>query len=271
MSRLWRDDLTIGLCPDRLVIVRRARGFRRQVLSKRTLCFDPSPLPQPWNAACREFGDFLSSPDGNGARITVVLSSHFVRYAVLPWNDALSGHAEWAAYARHAFGNTYGAVAADWEIRISPMGRRSPQVACATERALVEALFQAAHAAGMRLHSIQPALMAAYNRVGRLVRGHTTWIAVQEARRVTIALLSGRAWQFIRTRNIGGDWNAELPRLLHRESLLAGSSQQAAELLVYAEEVLHPGTSMSTASRTLDVTLERGLTSDLRPYALALC
>jgi hypothetical protein len=151
------------------------------------------------------------------------------------------------------------------------MGSRKPQVACATERAHVEALLQTAQAAGVKLHSIQPSLMAAYNRVGRLVRGDATWIAVQEARRATIALLAGGVWQLIRTRSLGADWNEEFPRLLDCESLLAGLHRQATALLVYAEDPLRAGTSVSSASRTLDVTLEHGMALDLRPYALALC
>jgi hypothetical protein len=97
--------------------------------------------------------------------VTLVLSNHFVRYAVLPWSDGLSTPAEEEAYLRHHFAKIHGERAKAWSLRASEAPRGALRLASAIDTALVEALKAAFPKNGKaKLVSMQPELMEAANR-----------------------------------------------------------------------------------------------------------
>lgn len=153
---------------------------------------------------------------GHG-RITVVLSSHLVRYAVLPWSATLSGESEWMAFARHSFAATYGDAAASWSVRLCPTGRRKPRVACAVEASLLDAL-----GALKNVVSVQPALMAEFNARRREFGEAPGWFVVRERGRLTVGLVAELEWKLVRVRQAQEDWRTRLPDLLAREAAIAG-------------------------------------------------
>jgi len=161
-------------------------------------------------------------------KVTVVLSAHLVRYAVLPWTATLSGEDEWMAYARHTFASTYGAIAANWTLRLCTTGRRKPRVACAVDTALLDAL-----AENRCVISVQPRLMAEFNARRKQFDGAPAWLVLQETDRLTISLFADAEWKFIRVRQARGDWRTGLPDLLARE--LATTGMPASDRVVLAE------------------------------------
>jgi len=153
------------------------------------------------------------------ARLEVVLSSHLLRYAHLPWSPALASGDEWIAYARHVFGDTYGADAAAWRVRVSDGGRGKSRLACAADAALIDAI-----AAVERVVSIQPHLMAAFN-AGRAEFGDAPgWFVLHEPGRLTVGLVADGEWKLIRNRQAGEGWRDSLPDLLHRETEATGAA-----------------------------------------------
>lgn len=145
-----------------------------------------------------------------GRRVTVVLSNHYVRYALLPPSKALRSEADWLAYAQHLFEATYGAAARAWEIQVS--GR----VAAAVDAALLEELRTIP-----TLGSVQPYFMAAFNARRKHLRTSSAWFVVQEPGRLALALLCDGQWKLIRTRRIEADWAKALEDLLEREAAAA--------------------------------------------------
>lgn len=183
MSPWPRAELRAGLCPGRLVL-------GGEIVAG-------EPLAELRERAA-------------GRRLTVVLSNHYVRYAVLPSSKALRSGADWHAYARHVLEATYGTAVGGWEIRVSE------RVAAAVDAALLEEL-----RAIPTLRSVQPYLMAAFNaRRGRL-RAKSAWFVVQEPGRLTLALLQEESWKAIRTRQAGPGWAGSLADLLEREAAAA--------------------------------------------------
>ena len=167
-----------------------------------------------------------------GARLTVILSSHHVRYALLPWSANLGREEEWLAYARFRLRETYGAAADGWEVRISPADPRAARVACAVERRLLDDLRTAADQAGVRLVSVQPSLMHAFNVHRREFERDDGWLVNAERGRLTIALIANRAWQLVRVRNAGPDWRDRLQSLLRREEALAARVESVARVVL---------------------------------------
>ena len=190
MSRLWPRSLEIGFFPDGLTV-------------------DGVVLP----GAPLERLQLLPA----GPKLRVVLSSHYVRYAVLPWSAALRTEEEWRAYAQHHFVSTYGAAAHDWTVRLCSTGPRKPQVACSTDRGLLESLRKIP-----RVISVQPALSAAFNPRRKAFAKESGWFVIQEPLRLTIGLIADASWKFIRTRQTPGDWREALPDLLDRETAASG-------------------------------------------------
>ena len=212
MSPLWPERVSVGLCPDRLVV---SRGAAAQVLGVASAGEAPA-----WRAAV----DALPAALGARAprRLSVILSHHFVRYALLPWSAALNSDEAWRAYAEHRLTAIYGAPAAPWALRVAATAPRGARIACATEQALIDALQAKLREHGVRLVSVQPHLMAAFNRSRRRLRGASCWLVVEEAGRLALALIERGAWRSLRSRRVDARWRDALPELLEREGALLG-------------------------------------------------
>jgi hypothetical protein len=164
----------------------------------------------------------------------VVLSNHFVRYAIVPWTAGLDTAAEEEAYVRHHFAKVYGERAKTWALRWSDNG--GTRLASAIDQALLEALKQALP----RLASVQPYLMAAINRCRASIPRSGAWLALVEADRACIALHAGGRWQSVQ--NAKGAWLDLLERERHRAegsapqlALVAGTTPEAAHGWTFQE------------------------------------
>lgn len=226
MSPLWRERVSVGLCPDRLVLP--GRG------APRSMAVEPAGEPL-WRAAVDALPAALAAcPHRQPRSVRVVLSHHFVRYALLPWSAALGSEAAWLAYAQHRFAAVHGAQAAQWTLRIAPTAWRGARIACATETALLEALRARLGERKVRLASVQPHLMTAFNAARRDLPRPACWLVVAEAGRLALALIERGAWRALRSRRLGADWRDALPALLERESALLGLPQAPPALLASA-------------------------------------
>src|SRR5262249_3590181 len=89
------------------------------------------------------------------ARVTVVLSNHFARYALVPWSDGLRKAEEEAAFARYCFAKIHGERSKDWDLRLSPAPSGAARIASAVDAPLVQAV-RAAFPAKAKLVSAHP-------------------------------------------------------------------------------------------------------------------
>jgi len=200
VSRLFPEKLRVLLTPGELL----AGG--------RSLACDPAAGPEPWQgpvAALRTLE--WTKP----CRVTLVLSNHFVRYAVLPWRDGLSTPAEEEAYLRHHFAKIHGERAKGWSLRASEAPRAAPRLASAIDTALAEALKAAFPKEGKaKLVSVQPELMEAANRWRQAIPAAGAWLVLAEPERACIALHAGQGWRSVQ--NAKGDWFTLLDRERYR-------------------------------------------------------
>jgi hypothetical protein len=173
-------------------------------------------------------------PEVKSREIGVVLADRFVRYALLPWSDTLKTHEQWLGLARHRFTAIHGPVAADWEIKFAGTAPAGPRLACAVDRGLIEEIGARAVAHQVRLASVVPFLVAAFNKV-RDRTGGSCWLVVEEPGRLTLALFLKGVWVAIRSRRADERWRRVLPEILSREGAFLGLEDQCTRVIVCAQ------------------------------------
>lgn len=206
MSRLFPERLTLRLSPTEISL-----GERK--------------IP------CDASLQALQALELGRASVNVILSNALVRYALVPWSDALSGEAEEAAYVRHHFLRVHGERAKGWTFRASPAPARAPRLCSAIDTALLEGLKRSFK----RLVSVQPALMAVFNRCRGEIPAGGAWLALVEPERACIGLHAKGGWQAVSNGKIsaGGEWLALLELERHR---LAGDAPDL--VLLHSDETL---------------------------------
>lgn len=204
MSRWSAERLRIGLAPGRVDLARLAWLSTHKVTRQASVGCTPKPGEAPWQAALAALDGALAEFGSPAGPAAVVLSNHWVRYAVLPWQPSVTSAAEVEQLARLHFERCYGAAAAGWTVRTCDRGYGAAHVACAVDTALITGLQACLAAHGLRLGTLQPLLMAAYNDARREFSG-TTAFAIVEAGRVCLGLLRQDRWLAIASRRAGAD------------------------------------------------------------------
>jgi hypothetical protein len=242
VSPLLHDELRVVLYPDRVVLVRTERalthrGVRRRISAESTvLCNALAGSDTPWDAAMKVLDTELSLVSRK-AFAMVILSNHFMRYALLPWSEALTDEAEELAFAKHFFKQTYGAAADHWELRLNPGRIGVPQLASAVDGRLLEDLSAVFVRASIKIRSIQPHLMAAYNNCLTSLQNRSAWFVLVEPGCLCLVLLQKGHWTNVRTMRIGSDWRNVLPPLLEREACMVDSDNMTETILLLAPKL----------------------------------
>ena len=220
MSPLWRKkQLRIGLGPDRIYV-------------SDSRAIELAANDGSWNAPVEMLAASLGGMKGEAA---VVLADQFVRYALLPYNETLKTREQWLALATHRFNTLHGPRAAEWQITVTETAPQGPRLACAVDRALVTQLMDVFAKANMRLASVQPFLVAAFNRIRKTVGNGSCWIVVEETGRLTLALIQCGMWIAIRSRRADSGWRSALAEILERESAFLGLGQPITRVIVCAQ------------------------------------
>ena len=196
MSLLSRDRLLIGLEPHAVHAVRPKTNEKRSATGA-------------WPEALKEV-----LAGWTRAEATVVVSNRLVRYVVVPRTAGVSGDAEETALARHHFTRIYGERARDWDVRYS----RETGLASAIDMELIDELRKA-----LKLRSLQPYLMAAFNRLRAKVPAAGAWIVLPEAEATCVALFAKGAWAGVSVSRVTGEEAGEAA--VARERLRMGGAQ----------------------------------------------
>lgn len=235
MSPSWREHWRVAMTPDALVVARFGRGLRPRLADGRVEPLKPpAPGAPAWQPAVEALAQVLAEK-ARGARLTVILSNHFVRYLLVPWHDELTGPDERLALARHAFAQVYGDAAGAWTLRLAegPWGGAAP--AAAVDSGLLQAIEDAAQKAHVQLASVQPYWMAAVNQF-RAELASTGCFALVEPGKLCIGVYRNQSWQELAARRVSP--GADLAGLLTQELLGFDGAPTDRVLLHGAEEDL---------------------------------
>lgn len=199
MSRSWRERILIALEPQAVHAVRVKNGEKRS---------------GAWPEGLKDVLAGWPSAD-----VTVVASNRLVRYVVVPRTAGVSGDAEELALARHHFIRVHGERAREWDVRYS----RETGLASAMDKGLMEELRQSLKP--HRLVSLQPYLMAAFNRLRARVPKDGAWIVLPEAEATCVALYANGRWAGVAVNRAGSE------EALERERMRMGSAHAPGTVL----------------------------------------
>ena len=237
MSRWLTDELHVSLSPAQVGVaqVRRSlgiKGIKREVIVKQSIACSPAPQAFVWDGAMQALDSLLPQYAEAHPNVIIVLSNHFVRYALVPWSDLVTGEEQLQAYTRHFFKITYGAMSANWTLRLSRASVGASQLASAVDEKLLTACSEVVKQHGLRLVSVQPYLMSAFNQLKLQLQGMDAWFALAEPGSICLAQLQQGKWVRFRTIRLGNSWE-EFSRFLLREAFMGGNEQQTTEQSLY--------------------------------------
>ena len=137
MLRLSPDVIAVGLSPAGLVMSRINRLTRREK-QHQALQF---PCSLTLAEALEQLGQQLAQAEWQGAAgLRLVLSNHWLRFAVVPWSEQLSSPSERQALAQGLIEELYAEKASRFVIRISESGYGRPGLAAALPQAELQQL-----------------------------------------------------------------------------------------------------------------------------------
>ena len=220
MSPLRPDRACAVLCPDQLQVVRAGRRWPRRAALRFAEKFVAEGDAPAWQPGVEALERFLAEHAASAAALDVVVSNHFVRYVLLPWNAQVASEEEMRNCAAAMFEDIHGDLASGWEVTVSAERAGAPRLAAAIDGALLAAVRGAVRPTRWGLASIQPYLMAAYNRVARPHTGSDFVFMLLEAERACIVAAQAGKWCHVSTAAAPAPEQA-LAQLLAREVQLA--------------------------------------------------
>lgn len=215
MSRSWLDRLLpaawqprvmMYLHPQHISWSRQSAGFKRTQLDHgrldiehegRDLASLLARLPQ----AMQEAGVART-------RLEVVLSSEFMRYAIVPNPDGATNREELAMLCCHAFQRVHGDIVTEWDIQLSLAGLGGNGLASAVDQALLTALRQEVAEVKGKLVSVQPALAHAFQYAAKSSADGV--FALRESGRLCLLTWKNHSWVAVRLQPITDDWQSAL-------------------------------------------------------------
>ncbi len=240
MSLSLRDELRVVLCRNQVLLVRIGRqltfrGVSYRVLEKKSFPCD-ADTDSSWSSAVRTLEAALSGLPVKPAFATVIVSNYFMHYAMVGLSQTLSNEAEELAYAKHCFGQLFGAIAESWELRLNQDFSGAPQLASAVDGQLMQTLRDVFLRANVKLKSAQPCLMTAYNNCHAQLQKQDAWLVIIEQGSLCLGLIQQGRWSSVRTLKVGSDWIEKLPEILNREAYLSELDKTSDEIFLWSPE-----------------------------------
>jgi hypothetical protein len=154
-----------------------------------------------------------------------VISDHWVRYAIAPWSPALADEEERLSHGRLILQDVYGDGMSGWTVALAETLSRRPQLVCAIPRDLQAQLQNILQPAGLRLLSLQPHLVVAFNRWRSRMPETGGWFVTIDEGSLAAVRLELDSWEEVHCVRIGSDWSADLKRLQTFGRLASGRTE----------------------------------------------
>jgi hypothetical protein len=198
------------------------------------------PLTAPgWEGALALLEQCMAQRTWSDARVRVVIADHWVRYAVVPWSDALSSANERLAHARELMAGVFGADMSDWTLSLSEAPPGASRLASAMPTGLLRALREFTVRHGQKLLSVQPQLIASYNTWRHILpAADTAWFVTVAPGSLAALRLCGDGVDRVHAVRTGLDWTRELKRL-QTFGRLASADPTEGRVFVDLPEALH--------------------------------
>lgn len=204
---LWRDRLLVSLGANALVVDRWPRGLVRPAPRRQRIAFATGAAGD-WRPALAALSHFLDEQAWRGFRLEVLLGDALIEFGLLRAEQAALSAQELAAMASHHFHHTFGDAAQAWVCRTAPVPGPAGQprfLACAVDRALIEALEALAAAHGGRLAGAWPRLAGAAARLESQAPGRAGHLLSLDGERASLAAFGDDGgWRQLLSRRLAG-------------------------------------------------------------------
>ena len=243
MSLLLVNQVLAVLGTDSVAVVRRTLGLRRRIVDQKQVHF-PKQIDNSnaevviWQPAINQLDILINTMKVKPkSKLDITLASEFVRYLALPPQPLYMNTAEKIAYATAAYREIYGSVVDEWEVRLQDTAMHDTTIVAAIDKRLLETLNQVALKYQLKLITVKPYLMSAFNKLTKQIGRSSGYLVLVEFKRLLLINLQQGKCVNVRMFNLGSDWQVELRNLMVRESVLSESStsdNKSREILVYA-------------------------------------
>jgi hypothetical protein len=235
---MWTNQLFAVIGADNAALVHRSRGLRKQILDQKHVTFlRQAEIAEAetlvWMQATTQLDKLLGTMQFKAnTQLNITVASDFVRYLTLPPQQVHMSADEKLAYAAAAYREVYGAVADSWQIKLQDSPAHEVATSAAIDSKLLERLKQIALNRELKLASVQPYLMSAFNGLHSQLKHANGFLAIVETNRLLLISLQDGKCQNLRVSVRANDWQTGLVGLMTRESLLNESSDKT--LTIYA-------------------------------------
>jgi hypothetical protein len=222
---------TIFLSPTGAFSLVRPRFGRGQLKA----AFQHDSASVPPGASGPDFAALQAAVAATGGAVEIVLSNHFVRYQLFPWQDGLQNLQEELGFARFAFTQTYGSAVDHWHIALSDEAPGLPRIAAAIDTALLERLRDEVGKAGGELVSVSTSLVSAVDYWRSSFDSHQpTWFLAYESGLLTLLLRDRNGWRWVRSRRVAEDGLDGWRQIIADETLMLGEELAGGRVLLFA-------------------------------------
>lgn len=232
MSPLWRNQLCVVLCPDQVILLGREKGLRPKVILQTILPCVPVADLHNWQHALDAFIDWLSSHEMGKADVSVVLSSHFVRYAVMPYSAEVAGRAEEQALAQILLEEIYGELTKQWTLEIGQSGYGDARLIAAMDTLLLDKITTLLNASTLQLNAITPYLVTALNHFCGQMPEDGLFAVVESGQMQVVAFKQAQLSSVSRA-SLNGESEEMLLSLLQRGALSCGLDTKTVTVCLY--------------------------------------
>ena len=236
--------------PQRFVLLRLKRsfkhGFKHQLVHQQVveLQSDGQANGSLTQTLVENLKQVLAKPQWQRVLPVIVMSNHFVRYSVIPWNIELTGAIERQAYLKHCFNLSFGESTKLWDFRMSEPEFGQSSIASAISSPLLTALHDVFEQSNLKIAAIYPHLMLEINQTLRQIKtasklnqqeANQFWFVAIQSGRVCLALMENSGWKLVKNVAIEADVNEQIGALIQRETVIYGIENIVTLLLYWPE------------------------------------
>ena len=247
---LFIDELRVLVHPQRLVLLRLKRSFKhglkQQLVHQQVveLQSDSQTSDSHTQTIVENLKQVLAKREWQCVMPVIVMSNHFVRYSVIPWNIELTGVIERQAYLKHCFNLSFGESAKLWDFRMSEPEFGQSSIASAISSPLLTALHDVFEQSDLKVVAIYPHLMLAINQTLSQIKTASKhnqqkasqfWFVAIQSGRVCLGLMESRGWKLVKNVAIEADVNEQINALIQRETVIYGIENLVSVLLYWPE------------------------------------
>lgn len=233
MLPLFKDVLHVGLFADRIVLVREGGGLGTRSQLQTSVPLDPGSSV---DAMLDVLQEQLKDARWHNAQAYVQLSGVLVSYTIVQASQQPLSAAEELALAQLKLRQMHGSVAGEREVRLANPLQGQDQIAAALESSFVKRLQELLAGAKLRLRSMQPLLMHAFNRMRHQMESVDYWFALAEPGLLTLARWQG-GWRSLSAITLDGALEEALPMRLQQARLMSSASSDSNRVYLYSPGV----------------------------------